>query len=425
MTGRSALLKELPVLLLISIIAVIQGCSGVPKVPDNLRKDIQSVDCSQVECVDFIYLHGSRPVTPGGEAQAEQDFIQQIDTLHEWVSAEFYNEPIVQKFLLADGKKKIDPKAGRFYWGHKSGDDYSVVQRMTDWSHLEHGKPGPLARFIQKAFITGIHDTFWVSEFENARRVHFRLHEMIMGSVAKGREVVLFGHSAGAMAVQTYALYQVPFVNLQELLRTGVSQNFKDILGKGDLQTCLRAMLESGVLEISNEGRLVGRLATETMRDQDALDGFRQQLAQEKLESLPDFTENFCLPPNVLRGLVTYGNPTLVLDMKLSGDRGQPLFYFMRYVLQNQLFWLNINHVRDAMGYALYDGDDLPDILERKLGLPVVPSGGFFVSGAANSGASVLTAHSWYWLKPQQFSKVLAETFAKGAKTAGTWPKKE
>jgi len=239
-----------------------------------------------------------------------------------------------------------------------------------------------------------------------------------MNSVAQGREVVLFGHSAGAMAIQTYALYQVPFVDLQELISMGPSQKFKDILGKIELQTCLRAMLESGVLEISNEGRLAVQLTTVTMRDQGALEAFREQLVREKLESLPEFTQNFCLPPNALRGLVTYGNPALVLDMKLSGDRGQTLFYFMRYLLQNGLFWLNINHVRDPMGYAIYDGDDLPDILERNLGLPVVPNGGFFVSGAANGGATVLSAHSWYWLKPHQFSKVLVETFAKGVKAA-------
>jgi len=424
-TGRSALNKELASVLLISIVVLIQGCSGIPAVPDNLKEDIQSADCSQIECIDFIYLHGSRPVTPSGEAQAEQDFYEQIDTMHEWVQADLYSEPTVQKSLLADGKRKINPKAGRFYWGHVSGDDYSVVQRMTEWSQLEHGMPGPVARRMQQVFVTGIHDTFWVSGFENARRVHLKLHEKIMNSVVQGREVVLFGHSAGAMAIQTYALYQVPFVDLQELLSMGISQKFKDIVGKSELQTCLRAMLESGVLEISNEGRLVGRLATATMLDQDALEGFRQQLVREKLESLPEFTQNFCLPRNALRGLVTYGNPALVLDMRLSGDRGQMLFYFMRYLLQNRLFWLNINHIRDPMGYAIYDGDDLPDILERRLGLPVVPNGGFFISASATSGASVLSAHSWYWLKPHQFSKVLAETFATGAKAAEIWREDE
>ncbi len=338
--------------------------------------------------------------------------------MHEWVQAELYNEPTVQKYLLADGKRKINPKAGRFYWGHVSGDDYSVVERMTEWSQLEQGMPGPVARMMQQVFVTGIHDTFWVSRFENARRVHFNLHEEIMKSVAAGREVVLFGHSAGAMAIQTYVIYQVPFVDLQELLSAGDNQEVKDIMGQRNVQTCLRAMLESGVLEISNEGRLVVQLTTVTMRDQDALEAFRQQLVREKFESLPEFTRNFCLPPKALRGLVTYGNPALVLDMRLSGDRGQTLFYFMRYLLQNGLFWLNINHVRDPVGYAVYDGDDLPDILERNLGLPVVPKGGFFVSGAANGGATVLSAHSWYWLKPHQFSKVLVETFAKGVKAA-------
>lgn len=223
MTARNVLIKELSGLLLISIAVLMQGCSGVPAVPDNLKKDIQSADCSQHACIDFIYLHGSRPVKPGDEAQAEQEFYQQIDVMHEWVQAELYDEPAVQKYLLADGKRKINPRPGRFYWGNISGNDYAVVQDMISWSQLEQGIPGPVARMMQEVFITGIHDTFWVSDFENARRVHFSLHERIMDSVAQGREVVLFGHSAGAMALQTYALYQLPFVDLQELLSAPVN----------------------------------------------------------------------------------------------------------------------------------------------------------------------------------------------------------
>ena len=89
------------------------------------------------------------------------------------------------------------------------------------------------------------------------------------------------------------------------------------------------------------------------------------------------------------------------------------------------MFWLNINHIRDPMGYAIYDGDDLPEILERELGMPVAPGGGFFISGGASSGASLLTAHSWYWLKPHQFSKVVADTFANGAKSVVIAPDEE
>jgi hypothetical protein len=102
---------------------------------------------------------------------------------------------------------------------------------MTDWSHSEQGKPGLVARLMQQVFVEGIHDTFWVSGFENARRVHFKLHEKIMNSVTQGREVVLFGHSAGAMAIQTYALYQVPFVDLQELLSVGDTKKAKIFWG--------------------------------------------------------------------------------------------------------------------------------------------------------------------------------------------------
>lgn len=71
----------------------------------------------------------------------------------------------------------------------------------------------------------------------------------------------------------------------------------------------------------------------------------------------------------------------------------------------------------DPLGYPIYDEPDLAVYLADTITLPVVCGDGFIASGMATAGAMVFTAHSWYWLKPDQFAKVFAETYANGVET--------
>jgi hypothetical protein len=70
----------------------------------------------------------------------------------------------------------------------------------------------------------------------------------------------------------------------------------------------------------------------------------------------------------------------------------------------------------------MYDEADLPEVLAELLQMDVTRDSGFFISGIASRGATVFTAHSWYKLKPEQFARVLAETYAKGFQNRFTIP---
>ena len=115
-----------------------------------------------------------------------------------------------------------------------------------------------------------------------------------------------------------------------------------------------------------------------------------------------------------LRGIITYGHPGPVLEGTIEGKERSMFLLFLRYALEHDFFWVNISHTNDPVGYALYDEADLPERLSEIIGMPVRRGGGFFASGAESRGASVITAHSWYWLKPHQFARTLAETYAGG-----------
>lgn len=388
----------------------LSSCISVPKIPQEKLAPIEAVDCSRDQCIDFIYLHGSaRPYE-----EQRDEFYAYTGPMHQWIMAELYSQPEIQEGLLEDGRLRINPDPIAFYWGNLSAEEFEVVADLLEWSDERKGTAGTVARMAQKYAVLGMHDTFWISETRNKRKVHLALHKVITESLAQDRQVVLFGHSAGAMAIQGYGMYHFPYIDLAEAEATLPEGHIKTLLANASGQTCIRALLESGLMEFREDGVFALKLELEEISNMAELDAFRQAYWQEKLRSLPDFTSEYCTPKDGVRGLVTYGHPGPVLGGTIVGTEQNLFLLFSRSVIQNGQFWINISHTNDPVGYAMYDEQSMPDDLAELLEMPVKRNGGFFISGAESSGASVLTAHSWYWLKPAQFARVLSRTYAEG-----------
>jgi len=386
------------------------GCAGAPKVPRELSAPLQAVDCSRDACIDFIYLHGSARPYP----EHREEFYAYIDDMHDWVSAELYARPEVHEGLLQQDRRQINPEPVKFYWGDMSADQFQTAEDLLNWSSARKGKPGLVAGMVQKYFVLGMHDTFWIGSQSNKRTVHLALHDLVKERLALGHQVVLFGHSAGAMAIQGYAMYHLPYLDLQEFIDFESDPELKDLLRRVPGPTCARALLESGLFEFQPDGQVTPRLEKDQLPDMGALRDFRGALWDEKIRTLPDFTRRHCTPEQGLRGIVTYGHPGPVLEGTIAGKERSLFLLFVRYALEHDFFWVNISHINDPVGYALYDEADLPERLSELMEMPVERGGGFFASGAESCGASVVTAHSWYWLKPDQFARTLAETYASG-----------
>lgn len=411
----STLPKNIIQVIFIAIFSLVIGaCAITPEMPDELRKPIEATDCFRDPCIDFIYLHGSRPAKTGATKKEKKAFKEQIEVLHNWISAKLYATPEAQQGLLKNNELHINPKPVRFYWGNMSETEFQVVQEMLHWSSIGKGAPGWLTRIVQKLFITGLHDTYWVGKYKNTRTVNLAMHDVVTQSIDNGRKVILFGHSAGGMAVQNYVAYHWPVVDMQELREVSKNTEVRNALKNIALKTCVRAILESGTMEIAADGRLIPRLGNETMSDMEEFRRFRQALWKEKIESLPQYSEKYCVPKGSVLGIVTYGNPAPVLEASITDDYGSISLLALRYLLENNLFWLNINHINDPLGYSIYDGHDLPQRVAALLGQKVKPGGGFFVSGTDDTSVSVAIAHSWYWLYPKKFASALARIFAEG-----------
>ncbi len=391
-------------------VLTLSSCTSVPKIPQEKLAPIEAVDCSRDQCIDFIYLHGSaRPYE-----EQRDEFYSYTGPMHQWIMAELYSRPEAQEGMLESGQLQINPDPVAFYWGNLSAKEFEVVADLIEWTDEKKGTPGTVARMAQKYAVLGMHDTFWIAESRNKRKVHLALHQVISESLAQGHQVVLFGHSAGAMAVQGYGMYHFPYLDLAEIEAMLPEGNIKTLLAGVNQKTCIRALLESGLMEFREDGDFALKLEQETVSGMAEFEVLRQAYWQEKLHSLPDYTSELCTPEEGVRGLVTYGHPGPVLGGTIVGTEQDLFLLFNRSVIQNNQFWINISHTNDPVGYAMYDEQSMPEDLAELLEMPVRRGGGFFISGVESSGASVLTAHSWYWLKPAQFAHVLARTYAEG-----------
>lgn len=392
--------------------AILSGCFGmhVPKIPAEKMAPIAAVDCARDQCIDFIYLHGSaRPY-----AEQRDEFYAYTGPMHQWVMAELYTSPEVNQGLLEKSQYRINPEPVAFYWGDLSAEEFQVVAELMEWTDARKGTAGTVARMAQQYAILGMHDTFWISEPRNKRKVHLALHEVVSQSIAKDHKVVLFGHSAGAMAIQGYGMYHLPYLDLAEVEAHLPEGPLKDLLAGATGQTCIRALLESGLMEFREDGKFALKLQTESVSDMKKFDKFRQAYWQEKLRRLPDCTSEYCAPKSSIKGIVTYGHPGPVLSGTIVGTEQNLFLLFVRHIIQSGQFWINISHINDPVGYALYDELDVPENLSELLNLPVERGGGFLISGTESRGATAITAHSWYWLKPAQFARVLSRTYAEG-----------
>ncbi len=397
---------------------ILAGCTSTPTVPSELRAPSDATDCSRDQCLDFIYLHG----TQRHDVESRDGFFAYVDPLHDWVMAELYRRPEVHADLLEGDRLRINPVPVKFYWGDMSSESLAQAKDLLEWSDAREGEPGFFSGLAQKYFVMGTHDTYWISEQANKRRVNLALHEIISASVARGRRTVLFGHSAGAIVIQAYAMYHLPYVELRELAAFAEEPELRSLLQESTHKTCVQAMLESGLMEFLHTGDLDFRLKLDTSADMAQFRKFRTSFHAEKIQVLPEYTRQYCATAGSVRGIVTYGHPGLILHGTLSGKERIIFLLSLRHIFENDLFWINILHVNDPVGYALYDDDKIPEKIAQYLEVPVRRRGGFIANGAETKGASVFTAHSWYWMKPKEFAEVLARTYAKGHQRAFAGP---
>ncbi len=360
--------------------------------------------------IHFIYIHGTNHNTP----QSHQDFNQAVKRLHPILRADLSQDPLVQAHLLKNGAYRIDTNPIAFFWGDQSREEANIVETRAQLFH------SMVATRVRMAIAATLHDAVWLENDENKYKVLSRLYSEFISQTTVPRYIVLMGHSAGSMVTFEFVLDRLPYINVADFAsRIGVAPDIIAFLKSKNppVQTCLEALLKSDAVRFDRKGELVPFLKDFQTAATQELTSLRAKHLNELADQINEADREVCLPQGSLKGVVTFGSP-IVLFFSTALDpqsvRGYLTSNMLQYILAHDMFWLHVNHVKDPIGIPFGTGENPQQTLEGILKAPVHPRGGFLIGYPVRGKATVISAHSWYWNHPKQFSQAIVKAYNTG-----------
>jgi len=365
---------------------------------------------AQSEALKFVYIHG----TNQNAKTSKQLFNDDVAKLHPHIKSALENEPLAREHLLDQGKMTIDPESLNFFWGDKSHLAIESVRHNISLPQLSKGvlKLGDRGR-RKMSFM--LHDAVWVEQQTNKKEIISALYDEV--SKTGTQPIMLMGHSAGSLVTFDFLMYRMPYLDIQDFAQD-LHAN-PDVIAKvkanGSQYTCLEALLASSGIKYDMNGKLVPFFTgIESQMPPDLLNTFRNRW----LATISDYTSQYCLPQNKVRGLVTFGSP-LALFYSLAANPQKDESYLVasmiHYMLANNIAWLHVNHWDDIIALPLPGKARILEVINKRLKKPAELNGGFVESYIyTGSGATFMSAHSWYWRRPQSFSKTVAKAYKIG-----------
>jgi len=362
------------------------------------------------ELLKFVYVHG----TNQNAAESQQKFTREVAGLQPYLKAALEQEPLAEAHLLDGGRMKIDPQTLDFFWGDKSHVSIEAVRRNIFLPQLNRGflKLGERSR---KKLAFTLHDAIWVEQQSNKKAIIGDLFEQV--SKTGTQPIMLLGHSAGSLVTFNFLLYRLPYLDMRDFaqeLRVSPEVMSKLQAG-GDSYTCLEALLSSSGIRYDVHGKLSPFFTgIEPQLPPELLSLYRTQW----FESMPRFTQQYCLPQNKVRGMVTFGSP-LALFYSLAANPEKDESYLtmsmVSYMLAHNIAWLHVNHWDDFIALPLPGRKRVIEVTTRRLSHPLVMNGGFVENYIyQGGGATFVHAHSWYWTRPRAFAQAVARAYHDG-----------
>lgn len=358
----------------------------------------------------FVYVHGTNRNT----VESRAAFENQVSRAHAAILKEFEGSELIQKQLLQNNRYTISPNPVAFYWGDRSQSELEFLKR--DLSLLE-GIQSRLSGHARQLLAYMLHDAVWFERPKNKYQILKALHETVMTAHGENQPVVLFGHSAGSLVAFNYLTYLLPFLDKDTLLRiTKPPQDIVEAITSADLPpTCALALIDSGAFRPD----LTGRLMSTYQEPELGIASLSSESRQLYLEKLPNAirkaTQTSCLPPNVLQGMVTFGSPLPLFESDIG--RYEDAFsllvsYMLKYLLENDIVWLHINHINDPIGFPMPNYDVIVERIRRNQGIDIQPKGGMIANNSnIRGGALIKNAHGWYWENPDRFAREILNTY--------------
>lgn len=347
--------------------------------------------------ITFLYINGSN----NNDEKMKTWYENGVTRLHPYMKSEFEKNPLARKYFLKDGQYKINAKPNIFFWGYKSHEDLSFVEKNLAISKGISSWFAYQIRFMLTCFL---HDAIWVQKYHNMGPILDDLHNSIKAEASHGNSVVLYGYSAGSFVTYQYLLSRLTYINVNDFFKSiNVPKEELDFVAKNPKKnTCMRALGE-GMAVFSVSGHIIPNPNPESFK--------------KNYLNLDTATDNVCAPNHTVKGIINFASPLVLFYSDLS-DPNYDLTYYNRllfkYIIENDMFWLTVNYRNDPLGFP--GGANLTtEEIESATNIDINPNSGFIYDQSDTwSRNSALATHTSYWATRRIFSKAVVNAYVDG-----------
>lgn len=358
------------------------------------------LNCFAQTGITFLYINGSN----NNDKKMERWYETGVKKLHPYMKNAFEKNDFTQKYFLKDGKYVINKDPAIFFWGFKSHNDLSFVEKNLSISKSFSTWCAYQIRYLLTCYL---HDAIWVQKYHNMVIVLQDLHEMVKAEAKKGNKVVLYGYSAGSFITYEYLQTRLPYIKTIDFFnKVSLTDDEKNFVSKyPSKDTCMAALGDSKLAIFSATGHIIVNPNPEL---------FKKAYLQ-----LDQSTADVCIPDKAVKGIVNFASPLVLFFSDISDPNFELTYYnqlFVKYIIENDMFWLTVNYRADPLGFP--GGRNLTiEELEYAAKIDIEPHAGFIYDQSDTWGRnSALATHTSYWATRRIFSQAVVRAYTNGYK---------
>lgn len=352
--------------------------------------------------VSFIYINGSN----NNDEKMQKWYENGVHKLHPVLRKKFVNNSAIKKYYSKDGGLDVKEEPIVFFWGDKSKTDLDFVKNQLDISKAISSTGAYIVRSMIAQYL---HDALWVQKSHNMFPILDELNNYVKNEAKEGRDVLLYGYSAGTFVAYEYLFNKLRYINLENLFKTlNMDDEFLNLVKENPRNnTCISALSYdyAGIGTLSSSGHIL-------------LNQNREDLMKNYLK-IDEMTELACAPDKQLRGIVNFASP-LVLFYSDLADPDYELNYYnklmTKYIYENGVFWLTVNFKEDPLGFPTTRNLTIQEV-ESRMDMQIEnPTGVIYDNSSVWSKRFFALAHTSYWSAKGTFSNAVVKSFVNGYK---------
>lgn len=350
--------------------------------------------------VDIIYIHGAY--------ETRDAFNKSVRNVHDDMVKQIQNDPLMHKKLLDNGEKKIGEKEIIFFWADQTEENLKMLDKALAYVK---NVGSIIAQFGRETLSHLLHDAIWISKPVNYTPLLNDLNTIVKNEYATGNQIILYGYSAGSLLASEYLTQKMPIIDINDIKNVDdnsyVGKYFANTIKKQQFKpTCLDALEESKILFYTANDEFVANPDIAYLK--------------KEFPRLDVYTDKYCSPQNAVKGIVVFGAPLTIFESsaaKEGSSSNMLLQLAIKYLVENDVFFLVVNYENDFIGMPLAAKPTLKDLQNSKNLGTITPNDGFlYDASGVKCRTNIFSSHMAYWSNGKRFAKSIVKAYNDGYK---------